>query len=60
MGPRSLSTRLLASVSILLVLFFGITIAALDFAFRRVTVRLWDGKDMAVVIDDRVAAPKQP
>jgi two-component system sensor histidine kinase PhoQ len=37
MGPRSLSTRLLASVSILLVLFFGITIAALDFAFRRVT-----------------------
>ena len=37
MGPHSLSTRLLASVSILLVLFFGITIAALDFAFRRVT-----------------------
>ena len=27
---------------------------------RRVTVRLWDGKDMATVIDDRVAAPKQP
>src|SRR4029453_7574768 len=37
MGPRSLSTRLLASVSILLIVFFGITIAALDFAFRRVT-----------------------
>jgi hypothetical protein len=27
---------------------------------RRVTVRLWDGKDMATVIDDRVAAPGQP
>ena len=27
---------------------------------RRVTVRLWDGKDMAAVIDDQVAAPKQP
>lgn len=27
---------------------------------RRVTIRLWDGKDMATVIDDRVAAPKQP
>ena len=27
---------------------------------RRVTVRLWDGKDMATVIDDQVAAPKQP
>src|SRR5688572_10870839 len=37
MGPRSLSTRLLASISILLIVFFGITIAALDFAFRRVT-----------------------
>ena len=37
MGPRSLSTRLLASVSILLIVFFNITIAALDFAFRRVT-----------------------
>src|SRR4030095_10066608 len=37
MGPRSLSTRLLASVSILLIVSFGITIAALDFAFRRVT-----------------------
>jgi two-component system sensor histidine kinase PhoQ len=37
MQPRSLSTRLLASISILLVVFFGITIAALDFAFRRVT-----------------------
>ncbi len=27
---------------------------------RRVTIRLWDGKAMAVVIDDQVAAPKQP
>ena len=27
---------------------------------RRVTIRLWDGKEMATVIDDRVAAPKQP
>ena len=27
---------------------------------RRVTIRLWDGKDMATVIDDQVAAPKQP
>ncbi len=34
MIPRSLSTRLLASVSVLLVVFFGITIAALDFVFR--------------------------
>ena len=24
---------------------------------RRVTVRLWDGKDMKTVIDNRVAAP---
>ena len=24
----------------------------------RVTIRLWDGKDMATVIDDRVAAPR--
>ncbi|MGH8176630.1 MAG: ATP-binding protein [Steroidobacter sp.] len=37
MQPRSLSTRLLASVSILLVLFFGLTIAALDLVFREVT-----------------------
>ena len=27
---------------------------------RRVAIRLWDGKDMATVIDDQVAAPKQP
>ena len=27
---------------------------------RRVTIRLWDGKSMATVIDDQVAAPKQP
>jgi two-component system, OmpR family, sensor histidine kinase PhoQ len=34
MTPRSLSARLLASVSVLLIVFFGITIAALDFVFR--------------------------
>ncbi len=34
MQPHSLSTRLLASVSVLLVLFFGITIVALDLVFR--------------------------
>ena len=27
---------------------------------RHVTIRLWDGKAMATVIDDQVAAPKQP
>lgn len=27
---------------------------------RRVTIRLWDGKEMATVIDDQVAAPGQP
>lgn len=27
---------------------------------RRIAVRLWDGKEMATVIDDRVAAPKRP
>jgi hypothetical protein len=27
---------------------------------RRVTIRLWDGKEMAAVIDDQVAAPRQP
>lgn len=27
---------------------------------RRLTIRLWDGKSMATVIDDRVAVPKQP
>jgi len=32
--PRSLSTRLLASVSVLLVVFFGITIVALDLVFQ--------------------------
>jgi two-component system, OmpR family, sensor histidine kinase PhoQ len=37
MQPRSLSTRLLASVSILLIIFFGLTIAALDLVFRQVT-----------------------
>jgi two-component system, OmpR family, sensor histidine kinase PhoQ len=39
MQPRSLSTRLLASVSALLILFFGITIVALDFAFRDLSQR---------------------
>ena len=34
MQARSLSTRLLASVSVLLILFFGITIVALDLVFR--------------------------
>jgi two-component system sensor histidine kinase PhoQ len=34
MIPRSLSARLLAAVSVLLLVFFGITIAALDFVFR--------------------------
>ncbi|MDK2760135.1 MAG: hypothetical protein KYX64_02105 [Sphingopyxis sp.] len=29
-------------------------------ASRRITVRLWDGKTMAAVIDDQVAAPRQP
>lgn len=27
---------------------------------RRIAVRLWDGKEMVTVIDDRVAAPKRP
>ena len=27
---------------------------------RRITIRLWDGKEMATVIDDQVEAPKQP
>ena len=39
MPSRSLSTRLLASVSALLILFFGITIVALDFAFRDLSER---------------------
>lgn len=39
MQPRSLSTRLLASVSVLLILFFGITIVALDFVFRDLAQR---------------------
>ena len=37
MQPRSLSTRLLTSVSVLLILFFGITIFALDYVFRDLT-----------------------
>lgn len=39
MQPRSLSTRLLVSVSILLILFFGVTILALDFVFQDVSRR---------------------
>lgn len=39
MQPRSLSTRLLASVSVLLVIFFGLTIAALDTVFRDLAER---------------------
>jgi two-component system sensor histidine kinase PhoQ len=39
MQPRSLSTRLLASVSVLLVLFFGLTILALDVIFRDLSER---------------------
>lgn len=39
MQSRSLSTRLLASVSVLLILFFGITIVALDFVFRDLAER---------------------
>jgi two-component system, OmpR family, sensor histidine kinase PhoQ len=35
MGARSLSTRLLASVSLLLVVFFGVTVAVLDGVYRR-------------------------
>ena len=39
MQPRSLSTRLLVSVSILLILFFGVTILALDFVFQDLSRR---------------------
>ncbi|MDY6949480.1 MAG: ATP-binding protein [Pseudomonadota bacterium] len=39
MQPRSLSTRLLVSVSILLILFFGVTILALDLVFQDVSRR---------------------
>ncbi len=39
MQPRSLSARLLWSVSALLVVFFGITIVALDFVFRDLSER---------------------
>lgn len=37
MAPRSLSARLLASASVLLLVFFGITIAALDIVFRNLS-----------------------
>lgn len=39
MQPRSLSARLLASVSALLIVFFGITILALDSVFRDLSER---------------------
>lgn len=39
MQPQSLSTRLLVSVSVLLLLFFGITIFALDYVFRDLTTK---------------------
>jgi two-component system sensor histidine kinase PhoQ len=39
MQPRSLSTRLLVSLSILLILFFGVTILALDLVFQDVSKR---------------------
>ncbi len=39
MQPRSLSTRLLASVTVLLIVFFGITIVALDLVFRDLAER---------------------
>jgi two-component system sensor histidine kinase PhoQ len=39
MQPRSLSTRLLASVTVLLIVFFGITIVALDLVFRDIAER---------------------
>jgi two-component system sensor histidine kinase PhoQ len=39
MQPRSLSTRLLASVTVLLIVFFGITIVALDLVFQDVAER---------------------
>ncbi|MBC7983198.1 MAG: hypothetical protein H7Y02_05015, partial [Candidatus Obscuribacterales bacterium] len=38
MRTRSLSTRLLASVSVLLLLFFGVTIFALDFVFTNASL----------------------
>jgi two-component system sensor histidine kinase PhoQ len=44
MQPRSLSTRLLVSVSVLLILFFGVTILALDFAFQDLSRRLIEDK----------------
>lgn len=39
MPSRSLSTRLLASVTVLLMVFFGITILALDFVFKDLSER---------------------
>ena len=39
MIPRSLNARMLLSVSVLLVLFFGIAAFALDYLFRDASVR---------------------
>ena len=39
MQPQSLSTRLLIAVSVLLLLFFGLTIFALDYVFRDLTTQ---------------------
>src|SRR4051812_22398366 len=39
MAARSLRTRLLASITVLLVLFFGITIVALNFVFQNLSER---------------------
>ena len=50
MQPRSLSTRLLVSVSILLILFFGVTILALDFVFQDLSRRaIQDRLDVQVI-----------
>jgi two-component system sensor histidine kinase PhoQ len=50
MQVRSLSTRLLASVSVLLVIFFGLTIIALDLVFRNISERaILDRLDVQVL-----------
>lgn len=66
---RSLSTRLLTSVSVLLALFFGITILALDFVFRdlshraireRLSVQIVALISASDEIADRGLAPAEP
>ncbi len=53
MAPRSLSARLLASASVLLIVFFGITIAALDIVFRNLSEQTMrdrlDGQLLALI-----------